>query len=455
MDAWVTDELRYLDLGDPRRARRLERIVSDLAAHPSASLSQASGDWAATKAAYRFFASNQISPDAIRQAHARRTLDRIQTFSTVLAIQDTSELDFTSHPHTSGLGHLDGRTRRGLKLHSALGVSPDGIPLGLVAQTLWARDLATIGINRQRRQRPFEEKESLRWVTTLDAISEALPGPTQVVVVTDCEGDMFELFAAPRPDHVELLIRGAYERRVTEPAHYLWQSVHQTPVRGRMTVTVGRRPGQCEREAEVVLRWANVHIRPPHRAGGQQGREAVEMVGLWVEEEEPPEGVEAVGWWLLTTLEVEEVEQAVQVVRWYSYRWLIERYHYVLKSGCRVEALQLERAEGLEVAVATYSLVAWRLLWLTYRARVWPGEACTSVLEEDEWQALYCTIHKTREVPKEVPTLEEATRWVGRLGGHLGRRGDGPPGVKALWQGLRRLEDIVATWRLLKGGSST
>ncbi len=142
-------------------------------------------------------------------------------------------------------------------------------------------------------------------------------------------------------------------------------------------------------------------------------------------------------------------EEAVQIVLWYSLRWLIERYHFVLKSGCRIEELQLETAQRLERALATYCIVAWRLLWLTYQARQAPESSCEVVLQQDEWQALYATMHQTTTVPEQPPTLHEAVSWIARLGGFLGRKSDGEPGVKVIWRGLRRLEDIVATWRLL------
>ena len=122
-----------------------------------------------------------------------------------------------------------------------------------------------------------------------------------------------------------------------------------------------------------------------------------------------------------------------------------------MKSGCRLEELQLETADRLERALATYSIVAWRLLWLTYEARVNPDVSVETVLEEPEWQALYCTIHKTTALPPEPPSIGQCVRWIAKLGGFLGRKGDGDPGVKTLWQGLQRLNDIAATWKLLRG----
>lgn len=137
-------------------------------------------------------------------------------------------------------------------------------------------------------------------------------------------------------------------------------------------------------------------------------------------------------------------------MEYYSYRWLIERYHFVLKSGCGLEKLQLETAERIHRALATYCIVAWRLLWLTYEARHNPDSPCDRVLEAHEWQSLYCTTHQTSIPPVTPPSLHDAVLWTAKLGGFLARKGDGEPGVKTIWRGLRRLHDIANTWQLLQ-----
>jgi hypothetical protein len=166
-------------------------------------------------------------------------------------------------------------------------------------------------------------------------------------------------------------------------------------------------------------------------------------------EVDPPPGVEPVNWLLLTTLVITCFEDLVQCLRWYSYRWLIERYHYVLKSGCRLEQLQLESADRIHRALATYTIVAWRLLWITYLARYHPDLPADTILETHEWQGLYCTIHHHPHPPDSPPNLRDAVRWIAQLGGFLARSHDGEPGVKTIWQGLRRLHDIAQTWLLL------
>lgn len=454
MHAWAAQELRHVHLGDARLDKRLLRIVEQLAAQPTASVPQASGTWANTKATYRFWDTKTITPQAIRASHTQTTVERIGKESCVLAVQDTTDLDFAHHPATEGLGPLDNEHQYGMKVHSTLAVSTAGVPLGLLHQHVWTRDPATRGIKHTRRKRPTADKESQRWLTALTESEQAVPPQTEVVMVADSEADIYDLFALSRRAGSHLLIRGTHNRRVDGTARYLWAAGRQAPVAGRYVLDLQRADERPARQATMAIRFTTVQIQPPRDRSKSEGLQPVGLSVILVEEETAPPGVPPVCWLLLTSLPIASVDDALRSVRWYSYRWLIERYHFVLKSGCRLEQLQLENALRLKRALATYCLVAWRLLWLTYQARRQPDLSCTVALEQHEWQSLYCTVQHTAHPPHDPPTLHEAVRWIAQLGGFLARRHDGEPGVKLIWQGLRRLHDIAATWQLVHSAPS-
>jgi len=447
--SWVARELQYADLGDARLNRRLINLVEALADQPTSSVPEACGDWAATKGAYRFWSSDQVSVVAIQEAHRRSTMERVRGHEWVLAIQDTTSLDFTAHPATQGLGTLDHPARRGLKVHSVLLASTQGVPLGIIHQEVWSRDPQTLGKKHQRRSKETKDKESQRWLTALERTQEGCPEETRVITVADREADIYDLLAMPRQPGAELLIRATYNRRVDHEARYLWEAMDQSPVRGEITITLQRRDNQAARSATLTLRYQTLALRPPRHRRAKERLQPVEVAVILAQEESPPPGIKPVRWLLFTTLTVNTFQEAVQCLRWYSYRWLVERYHFVLKSGCNLEKLQLEDGQRIHRALATYSIVAGRLLWLTYLARKDPEGSCDSVLETHEWQSLYCTVHRTPIPPEKPPTLQEAVRWIARLGGFLGRTHDGHPGVKTIWRGLRRLHDIANTWKLL------
>lgn len=454
MQTWAQEELAQANLGDVRLNKRLMGIVENLSAQPTASVPQGSGDWATTKATYNFWKSSRIEPDAIQEAHQLSTIERIKEHEIILAIQDTTTLNFTRHPAKEGMGPIGSQPYlQGLLAHNVLVASESGVPLGLIHQQTWATDPEEPDKQQSPNQREIQDKESYRWLLSLVATELVIPPATTVVTVADRESDIYELFALQRQVNSHLLIRGNQNRCVNHEAKYLHQAIAQTAPCGQLVVEVPRGDEGPARQATLTLRFTTLELQPPKGHLHASELKPVKLQVVLAHEQNPPKGVTPISWLLLTTLAVNCFEDAVQCVRWYTYRWLIERFHYVLKSGCQVEKLQLETRERIERALATYSIVAWRLLWLTYEARTNPDAPCNTVLELHEWQALYCTIHQTATPPPQPPSLQQAVRWIAKLGGFLGRKHDGNPGVKTIWRGLRRLHDIAATWKLLRSDS--
>ena len=237
------------------------------------------------------------------------------------------------------------------------------------------------------------------------------------------------------------MIRAAWNRRVNKSSEYLWEAAEKAPALGSKSIVVPRGDDKPERAAKVTLQSALVTIDPPKNRKKEK-LPSVAINTLLVRELAPPDGVEPIEWLLLTTLPVGTLDEASQCITWYSYRWRIERYHYVLKSGCRIEKLQLETKDRLMRALAVYSMVAFRLLWLTYQARQTPDAPCTAVFDDNEWRTLFFAVHKTKRLPVTPPSLETAVLWVAKLGGFLARKHDGKPGVNVLWRGIRRLFDL-------------
>lgn len=442
--SWAFDELGQVNLGDQRLNKRLLRMVDTLARAPEASVPQAFQHWSQIKAAYRFWDNEQVSSQAILAPHRARTVERAAAHRRMLAIQDTTALDFSSHQKTKGLGYLYTEAGYGMLVHSTLAATVEGLPLGLLDQHYWVRPRADFGKKHTARQRPIQEKESYRWIEALRASAAGLVPAVEVVMVADREADFFELFAAARPAGLHLLIRATHDRRVTGPQQRLVATVEAAAVCAEMTVAIGRAEERPPRQATLHVRQARVELAP---TSGKATASALQLNVILAEEAEAPKGETAIRWLLLTTLPLEDGAAVCACVGYYSRRWLIERFHYVLKQGCRIEELQLEQADRLERAAATYSIVAWRLLYLLYGARLEPETSCETVLAPLEWQALYSTIHRAPP-PKLAPSLQMVVLWLARLGGFIGRKHDGQPGVKVLWRGLRRLEDIAQTWRL-------
>lgn len=390
-----------------------------------------------------------MTPQAIIDPHQQATWQRSAEQSTVLFIQDTTAIDLTHHAKTEGLGYLEREHLRGFFQHSTLAATEQGVPLGLIDLRLWHRPEEQYGQKHTRKSRPFDEKESQRWQAGVEACQGGLRPDQTGIVIADREADIWEVFTASRPANLHLLIRLGQDRRVVitqeegEQLSRVRTLARELPAAGSIEVSIAHSDNRPTRTAKVDIAWCTCQLLPPRRSAKAA---ALNVQLVVAREQNPPKGSTAIEWILLTTQPVESWEEAIRCVRFYQFRWLIERFHYVLKSGCQVEQLQLQTRERLENALALYCIVAWRLLWLTYQARVQPQEPCTAVLEKHEWQALHAFTQKGKPLPAEPPTLEQAVVMIARLGGFLNRKSDGAPGVKVIWRGLRRLADIAETW---------
>lgn len=450
--SWAESEFQTAQLGDTRRTARLIQLAAQRGAQPHASIAQSGGSAADTKAAYRFYENTHIKPAAILDGHRQATAARVRPYRVVLAPQDTTELNYSTHPTTRGLGVLNDLSQHGLLMHSTLLVTPARECLGLAQVQWWARDASELGKRHSRRARPIEDKESYKWLSSLQALAElqATVPNTQLISVADREADIYDLFL--EADHLAqaLLVRAAWNRRVVHPERYLWQTLEIQAVAGSVTLQLPRRDDQPAREATLSIRYAPITVRPPaHRA-----REHLPPLMLWAvlaQETQPPNASsEPLEWLLLTTVPISNFDSAAELLQWYTCRWLIEVYHKILKSGCRVEARQFADDVTLQRYLALDCVVAWRVLFLTMQGRVTPDLPCDALFAAHEWQALYCFTQRVSVPPDTVPTLHDAVGWIAQLGGFLDRSGDGEPGVMVIWRGLQRLHDIATAWQVFQ-----
>ena len=392
-----------------------------------------------------FWGNERVSHGAIIGQQQALTLERMSGQRQVLLVQDTTSFDFSHHPAAAGMGPMENEYCRGFIAHSTLGVSTDGVPLGLMGQQVWARLDSATGKAAQRHERAFADKESYKWVQGLPKLAATADLP-EFISVSDQESHIYEFLDAVLTNQLQFIVRATAGRAFTQDGQALFAAMADQPVRQRYSLSLHRRPDRHAREAQLELRFTTLVMRRPKRAVCERTSLTVSVVE--VIEPNPPIGEKAVHWVLLTSLPVETVEQALTIVRFYTYRWLIERFHYTLKSGCKLEQRQLREEQRLERLLAVFSLVAWHLLYLTYQARQTPDAPCTVALQAVEWQALFAFIKRTQRLPADPPSLRQAIRWIAQLGGFLGRKGDGEPGVKVLWRGWSRLQDIVATWTI-------
>ncbi len=441
---WTEEEFGRVELMDARLNKRLQILAADFFNQPQANIPQACGSTAKAKAAYRFFDHSETSMDTLLASHYQSTAIRMKEHPVVLAAQDTTSLNYNTHPATNGLGPVCAKGTLGLLLHDTMAFSVDGVPLGLLDVQCWARPEG-----KKEKKKTGDPGESVKWLKSFKATADAraLCPKTTVVSVGDREADIYELFAlAGEHPGTELLVRAKHQRRLMGQDKYLWLEVMRLPEAGIQEVFVPRQGKRAARTARLAIRFSAVTLKPP------QQHKALGPITLWAvlaTETNPPEDTEPLEWLLLTTLEIKDFEGACEKLAWYTKRWGIEVYHRTLKSGCKIEDRQLGNADRIESCLAIDMVVAWRVYHLTKLGRETPDVPCTVFFEEHEWKAL--AVYSTRNpVPPEIPpTLNEAMRMVARIGGFLDRKSDGNPGTQTIWLGLQALTGIAAMWRIM------
>jgi hypothetical protein len=447
---WAAQLAAATVLPDARLNSRLERILLALIEKPLDAFPQAHSDFHQAKATYRFLANDRVQSRDLLSGWTSTTVQALRHQSVLYVPHDTTTFTFTSLKHTTDLGYIgDVQAARGFHCHSSLALDHNGTALGLLHQYYWVRT----EFNENRSQaRPIEEKESVKWLKGVDAAARALDqiSPAQrprIIHLMDQEGDIHDVFAKILSLGHGAIIRRYHKRNVAEEPGDADQAIRQGPVLARMRLKLPASHGRKKRTAYVEL-----HARPltltPH-CHREPGRQPLCLNMVEIREIHVPDGIEEpIHWRLWTTEPIGTKKQVVAVVRGYTLRWRSEDFHLTWKQGCRVEQLLLETQQRLEKALILYAGVAVRLLRLRDLARQEPSLPCTEVLTEDEWHALYT--HMTGQAPTAttpVPSVEQVAKWIGRLGGHLGRKRDGMPGLRTLWRGWRDLSILVAGYR--------
>ena len=448
---WAEEEFGEAELGDERLTKRLCQIARDFYSHPQANIPEATGSHARAKATYRFFSNESTTMEEILRPHYDQTTRRAAAERLVLAVQDTSSLNYTAHPLTGGLGPINTAKDKsiGLLLHSTMAFNEAGVPLGLLDVQCWARDEEEQGKSKNRYELPIEEKESVKWLKSYRAVREAQKrcSQTQFVLISDRESDIHEFFVEARktPGGPELLIRtgrGRQRKVQTEP---LWEKMAEQPMVGIYEVLIPAKDGKAGRVAQLEVRFSEVTLTAPKR---KRPLGDVTLYAVYGREDAELEGAEPLEWMLLTTMTVSTLMEAEWILRCYARRWGIEVYFRTLKSGCKIEDRQLGNADRIQTCLAIDMVVAWRIYQLTLLGRQDPDAPCTVFFEDTEWKALVAFVTKNTIPPDQPPSLAEAIKMLASLGGHLGRKSDGLPGTTYIWRGIQKLEVVTEAYKV-------
>jgi len=442
------NELQGARLYDGRAKNNFSRICAALEANSSTSFSAACVG-SLRQSGGRLFAHEKTTGEGLQHGHYEQTAQR-SSGKTVVVAQDTTELNYTTHRAKTGLGHIGSdKSLRGVLVHTALAVGRDGVPLGVIGQKCWVRADADFAKTARRRQMPIEAKESYKWIEGLRWAERLSEQATQVIVVADREGDVYEYLSAPRRANVSLIVRAAQARRTTEgtsaetgqhraPTQDLFRAMNTAQVVGTRRIEIERGNKLEVIDLQVKVYAAQVH-RPKHFGSGSG---LPNTIPIWVVEAQEVDTGQAqlIRWTLLCTERTESASDALRRLDDYVLRWRVERFHYTLKQGLKVERLQFDDARTVMNAVSAYSLVAWRLMFMTYYARLYPSRPCSEIVSVEEHRAL------SAKAKGSVQSVGEVVLEIAKLGGY--RQSHAPPGVKVIWRGLYALQFLTMGFSL-------
>ena len=456
---WAENEFGGAPLGDKRLSARLVKSVGLLAAYPGQKINaNSSSDSTAINAFYRLIempVESAVTVENILTPHRERSVQRIRGQRTVLAIQDGTDLNFTTRPGCDGL-QLIGKNQTGAKslglhLHATLAVTDTGLPLGVLR----------LGFDPVVKRPAAAEarRKTRRWLDGFTDIARAVRevgGRTRVISVCDREADILELFDAQRRSpRVELLVRAKHDRVLGERKPKLFATLRGGAPDGRIDVEIDgltARPKSSRKKARASRRkrLANCELRfrrvtlPATEA--MEGVEPVTVSAVHVVETSPPEDEDPVEWFLLSTLKVGSAKEAADIVGFYLQRWRIEDFFRVLKSGCRVEFLLFRTADRLQRAIAINAVIAWRIMVMTLLGRQVPDCEPQLMFADHELDFL-----RDYALKNNLPTpdrLGDAVRLVAHLGGYRDRKHDPDPGNQIMWHGQTRLSSAALGHRI-------
>jgi hypothetical protein len=440
----ISTEFKHMHLWDKRCNKSISRISKKIYQNQGQSFSSSCGKCLRQNGS-RILSDKRVTIDKMQEGHLKQTLKRSSSEKILLVAVDTTHINYSGHNAMIGLGNNStDKNSLGLLCHNAYLLEESGLPLGILDQKIWTRPKDSYGKKHKWHSLPIEEKESMKWLESLQKCEKKLPvNKHEIWFVSDRESDIFEYLTLSRHKNCHILVRACRPRQLefesSESTETLFNHLKTLPALGTKTVEISRQ--HRSELIELNICYDNVRILSPSK--DSKNRRSVQMGVVYAYEK--TESKENIEWILLVDRPINEISDALKYLGYYAHRWNVERFHYVLKDGLKIENLQFDDVETMKNAIALYSVVAWFTHWITYLGRKKPDTPANEILDETSIEILeVCT-------KKKVSTAFEILFALGFLGGFLGGSKRYPyPGMKSVWGGIQKLEAMKQGWLLAK-----
>lgn len=449
-DDWNAQESENINFKDERLNKRYEKILNDICTHISLSIPQALPHYSDCESVYRFINNEKVNHSNLLAEHGVQTLKRMQDLEsvhTILAVQDTTSIDLTNKNIGDRLGYLENPSARGYFYHPTMLITPDNQVLGMVQNNIWTRELEQMNLSasekRERnRQRPIEEKESMRWLSSyreVDEIAKQYP-QKRFVSIGDRESDIYDLIleSCQEGSTAKIIIRSAHDRKTVEndsQMKLLWGQLLESKVKLSYHISIPATHNREARESIVEVRSKSVNVMPPQIF---KDKRTIEINAVCVTEKNDniPES-EKLNWMLLTTLPIDTDEQVNEVVTYYKQRWRIEVFFKVLKSVCKVESHHFREPSAYLVCIAIKIICACRVLYM--------GQVCINNPDLDPriiFSDIELSIIMTMSKKKDLVTARDFIHALAAMGGYMNRNKNSNPGYIHISQGINVMSNM-------------
>lgn len=430
---WINEEFKDLNLGDKRLTDRFISTMKSFELRPEGCINRIFKDEAAArKASYRLFSNKNFTTDQVLECHTQMTKERMREHKVVLSIHDSSFFSFNTKSSIQGLGNIGGKCgdkdTRGFIGHYALGVTEQGLPLGIQAMKTWSRAYESEW-----------QSESERWVEGIEEAEKTYTDDTEMIALMDREGDQFQVIYDTHNRGHKYVIRSKHDRMIQGEDQYLSWHMNKKRVLWDIEIDLPKEKISVDatmKFGEVTFNDTNAKT---NKRFGTEGVRAVTCGVVEIKEKVKRDNGEQLKWVLFTNLPLRTKEDALRVLGYYKLRWQVENYFKVLKDGCcHVEHSSLRHFERLDKYTVCFSIIAWRMFWMKFLHHTDPDLPAKTILTDIEIEVLRV---RHKKIKKQQLTVGEALRLIAMFGGYNNRKNDGPPGNITLWRGFMIIRD--------------
>jgi len=441
---FISQELQKVNFNDDRLNKRALIIGNHFMDNPHKSIPQAFGDWANTKACYRFLNNQKVTRNKLIEPHYSQTIKRCNSADKVLLIQDTTTLSFGTHEGKKGFGPVNTKSEpgKGMFVHSTLAVEKSTRePLGIIHQDVIVRD----GFYPKRGNRSdklHRETESRKWMEGVDASFNSLANKKDTILIADREADFYDFMKRIINFGYSFVIRQVHNRKTING--YISTAIESAEYKGMHEVTIHRNGNRKKRIADIkISACENVEVYPPlalKRKGDLLPISIITAIEVNKSAKEP-----LLHWKLMTTLPVKSLTDCIEVIEYYQARWVIEEFHKGLKTGCSIEERQLSQRQSIENLLGVFSIISVILLHMRHCAKSTNGKSIKDTMMTDIQKTI---IMNKFDLKSEHVDYQTLLICIARLGGFLARKGDGPPGWITLMRGYVKLIELEQGYQL-------